>query len=322
MGVEIQLASQRVLVTGGAGFIGSHLVDALVNRGYEVTILDNLSSGRVKNIETHLNNRMVQLVKGDLRSIDTVKEASTDVDAVFHLAAITSVPYSVENPEITKEVNAKGTRNLLDASIVSNVKRFVYVSSCSVYGEPRYLPVDEDHPLDPISPYAESKIIGEDYCREFYDAHELGTVTLRLFNVYGSRQIDNEYSGVMTKFIRSITQGKPPIIYGDGKQTRDFVHVRDVVQALLLSVDNDEAIGEVFNIGSGKSVTIGQLCQTILRKLAAESQPIYREQRRGDIRHSYANISKAERILGFKPIVSLDDGLAEILRNTNGSPLE
>lgn len=306
------MGNRKTLVTGGAGFIGSHLVDALAARGHAVTVFDNLSTGRLKNIEPHLKKGSAQLVEGDVRNASEVREALTEVETVFHLAAITSVPYSVDNPIVTNEVNAIGTKNLLEASIKFNVKRFVYVSTCAVYGEPRYLPVDENHPIDPKSPYAEFKVSGEKYCQEFRDRYGLKTVTLRLFNVYGVRQIENEYSGVITKFIKNVQEGKPPIICGDGEQTRDFIHVSDVVQALLLSMNVNGALGQTFNIGTGKSVTIKQLCQTILRKLKADVKAVYEKPRQGDIKHSYANITKAQTVLGFRPIVSLDEGLEEL----------
>jgi UDP-glucose 4-epimerase len=311
---EPQIGFQRILVTGGAGFIGSHLVDVLTSRGCKVTILDNLSTGTLKNIENHLNNEDAALVEGDVRNMREVKEALRGVDAVFHLAAITSVPYSVKNPKMTNEVNAEGTRNLLEASVDSNVKCFVYASTCSIYGDPQYLPIDEDHPINPISPYAESKLRGEGHCSEFRERHGLNTVTLRLFNVYGPRQSDNEYSGVILKFVKQIGGGNPPVIYGDGQQTRDFVHVRDVIEALLLSANNDKAIGQTFNIGSGKPITIGELCQLILRKFKVEMEPIYREPRLGDIKRSFANIQKAQKILGYKPEIPLEEGLQEIMQ--------
>lgn len=310
---EIRLRSQRALVTGGAGFIGSHLVDALTSRGTKVRILDNLSTGTLKNIETHLSNGSADLVRGDLRNIREVKEALMGVDAVFHLAAITSVPYSVKNPTITDQVNAKGARNLLEASANSNVKDYVFASTCAVYGDPQYTPIDEDHQLNPKSPYAESKLRGEEYCREFREKYGLKTATLRFFNVYGTRQTANQYSSVITNFITNIREGKPPIIYGDGQQTRDFVHVSDVVQALLLSANNKVASEQIFNIGSGKSVTINELCQLVLKKLKSDIKPVHREPRAGDIKHSSAKIERARRTIGYDPKVSLDKGLEELV---------
>jgi UDP-glucose 4-epimerase len=312
--MDPQSDRQVILVTGGAGFIGSHLVDRLVSRGYKTVILDNLSSGTLNNLGSHLKNGNAKLMKGDVRNMNDVRKALTSVDLVFHLAAIVSVPYSVQNPEITHEVNAGGTRNLLEASAKSNVKCFVYVSSSAVYGEPQYLPVDEDHPTNPMSPYAETKIRGEDYCREYQEKYGLRTVTLRFFNVYGQRQDDSGNSGVITRFIKNLRENKPPIIYGDGEQTRDFIHVSDSVQALLLSMNNPVAFGQTFNIGSGERVKIRQLCELVMGKLGAEIKPVYEEPRSGEIKNSYANIAKAERILGFKPKISLEKGLEDLAR--------
>ncbi len=308
-----QLKFQRILVTGGAGFIGSHLIDALVSRGCKPTIFDNLSRGKLENIALHLKNGQAHLVKGDVRDLGETEQALIDVDTVFHLAAITSVPYSLEHPRITKDVNAKGTRNLLEACTKNDTKRFIYVSTCAVYGEPQYLPIDEDHQLNPKSPYAECKMIGKEYCKEFMDRHGLKTATLRLFNVYGPRQGENEYGGVITRFIKSAREGRPPTIYGDGRQTRDFVHVNDVVQALLLSATVDNAVGQTFNIGSGKSVSINEVCRLVLKALGVGIQPVYTAPRPGDINHSCADIKKARRILGYEPKVPLEKGLEELI---------
>lgn len=303
---------ERILVTGGAGFIGSHLVDALIAEGYKVTILDNLSTGTLKNIEFHVSNGSARLVRGDVRNALEVKEAFSKVDGVFHLAAITSVPYSIKNPTETAEVNVQGTNNLLEASADSNVKRFVFVSSCAVYGESKYLPIDENHPTDTRSPYAESKLEGEQDCTRFQEEYGLPTVILRLFNVYGPRQGTSEYSGVITRFLTRIRDGEAPIIFGDGRQTRDFAHISDVVQALLLSANNKDTAGQTFNIGFGKSTTINELCQLILKKMRVELKPLHREPRPGDIKRSWANITKAQRILGYMPRVLLERGLEDI----------
>jgi UDP-glucose 4-epimerase len=202
---------------------------------------------------------------------------------------------------------------LLEASLDSNVERFMNISSCAVYGNPEYLPIDEVHPLKPMSPYAESKVRGEDYCAEFKEKHGLETLTYRLFNVYGSRQPPNEYSGVITRFIEHVRKNKPPLIYGDGAQTRDFVHVSDVVRALLLSMSSINVAGETFNIGSGKATSINELCQTIIKKLNARMKPLYTEPRQGDIKHSWAKIEKARKLLGYEPRVLLEQGLEDLI---------
>nr|MDO8100873.1 SDR family NAD(P)-dependent oxidoreductase [Candidatus Njordarchaeota archaeon] len=313
--IEGQPKLQRILVTGGAGFIGSHLASALVNRGYEVTILDNLSFGTLKNITLHLSSGQVRFVRCDVRNMQDVKETLDDFDIVFHLAAITSVSYSIENPTTTNEVNGKGTRNLLEASLSSNVKRFINISSSAVYGNPRYLPIDEIHPVNPMSPYAKSKVKGEEYCAEFKEKYGLETLTLRLFNVYGSRQSTNQYSGVIAKFIEHIRRGKQPVIYGDGKQTRDFVHVSDVVQALLSSMNSNNAVGETFNIGSGKPITINELCQIVMRKLNAEMKPVHEKPKYVDIKNSCAKIEKARKFLGYNPKINLEEGLEDLVNH-------
>ena len=305
----------RILVTGGAGFIGSHLVDRLIKEGYEVVVLDNFFSGNIENIKHHLESRMFYLVKGNVRSSDKVEEAIMNVDAVFHLAAIVSVPLSIENPLLVNDVNVAGTLNLLKASLKADVKRFIYVSSCAVYGEVDRLPVDERRPANPISPYAVSKLAAEYYCKVFYENYGLDTLCLRYFNVYGPRQVRDSYSGVITQFIDRLKQGKPPIIYGDGQQTRDFVHVRDVVDANMLALSSQRSVGEVVNVGTGKQTMINQLAEVLL-ELSGRSylKPKYEAPRKGDIRNSCADISKAKRALGYEPKVTLKEGLRMMLK--------
>ena len=305
------LTKTKVLVTGGAGFIGSHLVNALVKAGCKVCVLDNLSTGNLENIKVHMGAGSVVFVKGDVRDKQNVSEAIKDVDAVFHLAAITSVPYSVKNPEVTREVNVAGTRNLLEACLRSGVKRFVQVSTCAVYGEAKYLPVDEKHPTSPISPYAESKLAAERCCSEFQEKYGLKTVVLRFFNVYGLRMRADQYGGVIVRFLERLRCGKPPVIYGDGLQTRDFVCVEDVVRAMRLAVDGGDAVTGTFNIGTGMPTTINQLAQLLMQIFGVEGvSPQYRGARRGDLKHSYADVSRARKMLRYKPRVFLKKGLA------------
>lgn len=251
----------KVLVTGGAGFIGSHVVDKLMIDGHDVVVLDNLSTGNMSNFEHHLNESRFHFFKGDIRQVLTVEKAIDGADAVIHAAAIVSVPLSIENPVLTNEVNVLGTLNLLEASIKAKVKRFVYVSSCAVYGDAAKLPIDEGALVRPLSPYASSKLAAEEHCTVFFENHGLETVRLRYFNVYGPRQAASEYAGVMVKFLERIRRDQPPIIFGDGEQTRDFVYVDDVVAATLLALNRDGVAGNVFNIGTGEVVTINKLCQ-------------------------------------------------------------
>ena len=306
----------RILVTGGAGFIGSHLVDRLIKEGYEVVVLDNFFTGNIENIKHHLESGMFYLVKGDVRNSDNVKETIKNVDAVFHLAAIVSVPLSIENPLLTNDVNVRGALNLLEASLKADVKWFIYASSCAVYGEVDRLPIDERCPTNLISPYAVSKLAAEYYCKVFHENYGLNTLCLRYFNVYGTRQAKNSYSGVITQFIDRLKQGKPPIIYGDGKQKRDFVHVKDIVEANMLALNCQCGVGEVINVGTGKSTTINELANLLIEFFGqTHMKPVYRAPREGDIRDSYADIGKAKEILSYKTKITVKEGIRMLLRN-------
>ena len=308
------MSYSRVLVSGGAGFIGSHLVDELVKQGMSVTVLDNLSTGRLGNIRGHVENGAVRFVEGDVRDEAVVRDALRGADAVFHFASITSVPLSVRFPEETFAVNVEGTRNLLEGCVASGVERFVYVSSCAVYGEPQYLPVDEGHPTNPISPYAESKLKAEQLCRSYQEKDGLKITVLRPFNVYGSRQRDDGYAGVIARFIEELRLGRPPVVFGDGFQTRDFVYVGDVVDAFVSVLSCEAAVGRVFNVGSGVSVSVNKLARMVIEVFGYDGvEPLYANEREGDIRHSYADIKAARQHLGFEPRVSLKDGLMEIM---------
>jgi UDP-glucose 4-epimerase len=305
---------KNILVTGGAGFIGSHLVERLVKIGYQVKILDNLSSGSLSNIGKPLDSGRVQFINGDIRNVRIVDSCVQGVDAIIHLAAQISVPLSIQNPEHNNQVNIKGTKNLLDASVTANLAKFLFISSCAVYGDPRYFPVDEGHATQPISPYAQSKLIGEQNCLRLNNADLLEAVVLRFFNVYGPRQGLNDYSGVMTKFIERIMQKQPPKVYGDGSQTRDFVYVKDIVQAIVLALESSKAKGEVFNVGTGKATTIKELAQTLLILAGANPTIEYAPERQGDIKYSYANINKARSLLHYEPSFPLDTGLRTLLK--------
>jgi len=307
--------NKRVLVTGGAGFIGSHVVDRLVADGCWVRVVDDLSTGRLENISGHLESGRVDFVEGDIRDALVAKKSVVAVDVVVHLAAVISVPFSVENPSFTFDVNVKGTMNLLRACAEAKVGKFVFISSCAVYGEPKFLPVTEGHPTNPISPYAESKLAAEKFCLGFHEKQLLRSVVLRLFNVYGPRQGVNDYSGVITQFIDRGRRGLPLIIYGDGWQTRDFVNIRDVVEAVSSAVEREYAEGKVFNIGYGVPISVNELADTLLESAGLDLQVLHEEPRLGEIRHSYADISKAEELLLYRPKVSLRDGLRALLTN-------
>jgi len=301
-------------VTGGAGFIGSHLVNRLVKQGYKVTVLDNLLTGKLENVKEFLDGSGFKFVKGDVRVRRDVEEAVKDVDVVFHLAAITSVPYSFKHPNVTMKVNVEGARNLLEACLRGRVERFIYVSTCAVYGEPEYLPINEKHPAKPISPYAESKLEAERLCMEFQETYGLKTTVLRPFNVYGPGMRNDQYGGVIARFIERLRIGKPPIIYGDGEQTRDFVHVEDAVRAIILALDNEKAVGKTFNVATGVATSIKRLAQLMIDLFGANGiKPKHLKARMGDLRNSYADIREAKTILGFEPRISLKEGLSTLL---------
>jgi UDP-glucose 4-epimerase len=300
----------RVLVTGGAGFIGSHLVKALVKAGHQVRVLDNLFTGSVENLADVLN--AIEFVRGDVRDYGVIESAVRGVDAVVHLAALIDVAESVEKPDLYFDVNVRGTYNVVKAS--KNVGTFVFASSSAVYGEPIKVPIPEDHQLMSKSPYAASKISGEAFVQAFANQYGFRPVILRLFNVYGPKQ-SRAYAGVIIEFIRRVFRGEPPVIFGDGEQTRDFVHVSDVVEAIMLSLRNEGARG-VFNIGSGEGVTINRLAHLILELMSREDlRPIYAPPRLGDIRHSIADITRARKELGFEPKLGLEVGIKELIRH-------
>ena len=305
----------RVLVTGGAGFIGSHLVDELVDEGFGVVVLDDFSGGGRDSLSSHLGEPNFCLVEGDIRTEADAKRALENVDAVFHLAANVSVDLSVKSPLLVNEVNVGGTLNVLRESRKAGVKRFVYASSCAVYGDPVHLPINEGHPAKPMSPYGVSKLAAEHYCRVFYEVYGLETVCLRFFNVYGPRQVVGPYSGVIMKFIDRLKHGKQPIIYGDGEQTRDFVFVRDVIDACMYAIHRKSCVDEVINVGTGVETSIKKLANVLAELFNLHDiKVVYAEPRTGDLRKSCADLSKAEKLLGYEPKTSLKGGLTMLLR--------
>ncbi len=292
----------RILVTGGLGFIGSHLADALLQQGHEVTILDRNKKPIYK--------PDCRIIYGDVRKRRAVEQAVKGKDKVFHLAAQASVAISVKDPQLTAETNVLGTLNLLDAAARNELECFVNISSSSVYGEPKYLPVDENHELNPKSPYAASKLAAEDFCRAYHDLYGLNVNSMRFFNVYGPRQ-QGEYAGVIQIFINKLKQGKAPIIFGDGEQTRDFVYVKDALEATIAASKLKGC--EAFNIGLGQQQTVNSIAKRIIGYFKSELKPEYKPPRAGDPRHTLADISKAERMLGYKPIYTFENGLKETL---------
>jgi len=305
----------RAIVTGGAGFIGSHIVDRLLKEGYEVTVIDNLSAGKSENLVHHQNNKEFHFIQGDIRDFDLVKEALKGIDAVFHEAAVVSVPLSVKDPIGTNDVNVGGTLNILKACLDSKLKRFIYGSSTAIYGDTEKLPIREDSVPQPISPYGASKLAAESYANAFYRAYGLETVCLRYFNVYGPRQAYSPYSGAITIFINRLLSDQSLTIYGDGEQTRDFTNIQDIVEANMLALERKNATGQVFNIANGVATTINQLAKLLQEVTGKTELKVVRANPRpGDIRHNYADISKARKILGYEPKISLKDGLTQLVK--------
>ncbi len=297
----------KVLVTGGAGFIGSHLVEALLAKKHDVTVLDNLSSGRMSNLSEV--EKKITFIKGDICDVSAVKKACENKDVVFHLAAIASVPYSVQHPLENHEVNITGTLKVLLAARDAKVKRFVYSSSAAVYGDEPTLPKTENSQLKPMTPYALSKLAGEQYTLIFHKMYGMETVALRYFNVFGPRQDPKSpYSGVITKFVSALKSGKQPLIFGDGMQTRDFVFVSDVVQANLKAM-TAHAAGKVFNIATGVQVSVKEMLVHLNEVLNTKIAPKLEPAQKGDIVHSVADISEAKKILHFSPDVPFHEGL-------------
>ena len=303
---------KKALVTGGAGFIGSHLAEELIKQDYQVIILDDLSTGRRENIQPLLAQDDVQFILGSVTDLSLLNKLFQGVDYVFHLAAIPGVPQSIENPLASHEVNLTGTLNVLLAATENKVMRVIYASSCAVYGDSPSIPQKEDMPPRPQSPYAVSKLCSEYYCQVFREIRGLSTICLRYFNVYGLRQDPNsQYAAVIPIFIRRLYKGDPPIIFGDGEQTRDFIFVADIAEANLKAAESD--VCGVFNIGTGDRVSINELAKLVTRLMGKDIKPVHQESRPGDIRHSLADISRAEEF-GYNPRHSLEKGLKETIR--------
>jgi nucleoside-diphosphate-sugar epimerase len=297
------------LVTGGAGFIGSNLVHALVARGQQVRVLDNLATGRLENLEPVRG--AIEFVQGDIRSLETCRQAMRDVRFVLHQAALPSVPRSFEDPISTSAVNIHGTLNLLLAARDQRIERFVYASSSSVYGDTPTLPKVETMPSDPRSPYAVSKLSGEQFCRVFAYAYGLKTVCLRYFNVYGPRQDPTStYAAVIPRFIMHCLRGTGASIFGDGTQSRDFTFVEDCVAANLMACEAPIPGGEVCNIGSGSRISVAELYAMIRRIARSGASPQFEPPRPGDVKHSLADITRAKTLLGYSPRYDLESGLA------------
>ena len=299
------------LVTGGAGFIGSHLAEELVRRGHRVRVVDSLITGKRRNLD-HIKG--VEFLEGDLAVGDVARRAADGVEYVLHQAAIPSVPRSVKDPLTSNEANITAALNILVAARDAGVKRLVYAGSSSVYGDTPTLPKREDMPTNPMSPYALQKLVAEQYCQMFTRLYGFETVTTRYFNVFGPRQDPGSpYSGVISLFSTALLEGRQPIIYGDGEQTRDFTYVANAVDGVLRACEAPNVAGEVINVATGGRISLNELLRTMKRIVGRDVDAIYKEPRAGDVKDSQADITKARRLLGYTPTVSLEEGLRQTI---------
>ncbi|MGO8989823.1 MAG: SDR family oxidoreductase [bacterium] len=300
----------NVLVTGGAGFIGSNLTEELLKRGHVVRVLDDFSTGKRENLIFDVKYPSLKVIEGDIRDLLTCQKAVEGMEYVFHQGALPSVQRSVEDPETSNAVNVGGTLNILLAARGKGVKRVIYASSSSVYGDTPTLPKHEEMATNPLSPYALQKYVGEHYCRLFYQLYGLETISLRYFNIFGPKQDPNSlYSAVIPKFIDALVQERPPVIFGDGEQSRDFTYIENVVQANLLAMSAEHLHGEAINIACGKRISLNHLFNVLKEILGSKIFPLYQESRKGDVKHSLADIRKGKEIVGYEPTVGVEIGL-------------
>ncbi|GAB4191869.1 MAG: SDR family oxidoreductase [Thermoflexibacter sp.] len=317
------ITQSRILITGGAGFIGSNLCETLLAQDNEVVCLDNFATGKYANINHLLSNKKFTLIEGDICHVRDCQKALVGVDYVLHQAALGSVPRSIYDPIATTQVNVGGFVNILHASVQAKVKRFVYASSSSVYGDYPHLPKVEQHIGNPLSPYAISKYTNELYAQNFSELYGIQCIGLRYFNVYGKNQNpEGEYSAVIPRFISQLIRHQSPVINGDGKQSRDFTYIEDIVQAnqLALTTKNENALNQIYNIAFNGQTTLIELYHTLIDLLVsldsriASIQPTFGTERKGDVKHSYASIEKARQLLGYQPEYSIKDGLTKTIQ--------
>ena len=300
----------KVLVTGGAGFIGSNLTEALLQRGHSVRVLDDFSTGKRENLIFDKAYPRLEVIEGDIRNLAACQKAVQGMEYVFHQGAMPSVQRSVEDPETSNAVNVGGTLNILIAARENGVRRVMYAASSSVYGDTPTLPKHEEMPPNPLSPYALQKHVGEHYCRLFYQLYGLETISLRYFNIFGPKQDPNSlYSAVIPKFIDALLEGRSPVIFGDGEQSRDFTYIENVVQANLLAMSAEHLHGEAVNIACGKRISLNQLLSVLKEILGSKQSAIYQESRKGDVKHSLADIRRGKEIINYEPKVEIEAGL-------------
>jgi UDP-glucose 4-epimerase len=309
------MPKERILITGAAGFIGSHLADDFVKKGYPVKILDDFSAGNVNNIFGLFNYSNFKMIRGSITDKELVSKSTMNVDVIFHLAAQVHVDRSIIEPRHTFEVNTLGTLNILDAALENEIKLVIYASTSEVYGSAIHVPMKEDHPLNPASPYAASKAAADRLCFSYYNTYHLPVVIVRCFNTYGPRQKDYGYAAVIPHFISRALAGSPPVIYGDGTQTRDYMYVKDAVNAYeLVLKSNESLLGKTINFGTGKEISINELAQTVMKLCGMKAKPIHAAPRTGEVKRLCADISFARSQLGFTPKYSITHGLEEFVR--------
>ena len=298
-----------VLITGGAGFIGSHLARSLVKSGHKVTILDDFSNVDLKNVWDLITERKVKLIKGDIRDPKILGEVTQNIDVIFHLAAQIHIDKSILEPKMTFDVNAIGTLNILELGLKRDFEKIIYASTSEVYGTALTEKIDENHPLNPQSPYAASKVAADRLCHAYVQTYGMNVTTVRNFNVFGPFQKDTGYGSVIPIFIKRALVDKPPIIYGEGNQTRDFMFIDDAVKAYTLVMDSKNVNGEVFNFGSGREISITDLARLIVNQCGKKLAPVHVERRPGEVMRLCADTSKSQRVLGFKSQFTLEEGI-------------
>lgn len=300
----------KVLVTGGAGFIGSHLTEALLRAGHQVRVLDDFSTGKRENLVFDEAYPFLEVVEGNICNFTTCLKVMEGIEFVFHQAALPSVQRSVEDPMGSNQANVEGTLNILMSARETGVKRVIYAASSSAYGDTLTLPKKEEMAPNPLSPYALQKLVGEQYCRLFYQLYGLETISLRYFNIFGPKQDPNSiYSAVIPRFIDALISGRPPTIYGDGEQSRDFTYIENVIHANLLAMEVERTHGEVINVACGRRVSLNQLVRILQDIIGSHLFPLYEEPRKGDVRHSLADIGRAKEVLNYSPRVGIEEGL-------------